>query len=105
MSIYCNSDYTQNFTLRGKLNQPVVLPPTADIEIVFVHSASKERYVANVSNGMVILTDPTVGKFSLQLPATFTQEMKVGEYNIVAHRVDDQRTRLFGGFVTVAPEL
>lgn len=105
MSIYSNSDYAQNFTLRGKQNQAVVLPDTAAIEIVFVHAVSKERFVCSTDDGRIVLTDASKGKFSLQMPATFTNTMPAGEYKIEAHRVDNQRTRLFGGFVKVEASL
>lgn len=101
MSIHCNSDYVQHFTLTGRLKAPVVLPVGADIEVVFIKSNSGERYVCNVGNGRVVINNGPQGKFSVEMPAAYTKDMLPGDYTVEAHRVDNQRTRLFSGFIKV----
>lgn len=101
MSIYCNSDYVQHFTLTGRLKVPVVLSVGADIEVVFIKSSTAERYVCNVGNGRVVINNGALGKFSVEMPAAFTATMIPGDYTVEAHRVDNQRTRLFTGFIAV----
>ncbi len=105
MSIYCNSDFTQNFTLRGKQNAVVVLPVGTTIEIVLVHVNSGDRFVCNTANGRVVILSLPLGRFSLQLPATYTNTLPVGEYNLDCHRTDNQRTLLFRGLTKVEPAL
>lgn len=105
MSIHCNSDYARQFALTGRLKTPIVLPVGTIIEIVLIKTGSGERYVCNPSNGRVVINNGALGQFSIQLSAAFTNTLIPGDYVIEAHRTDNQRTRLFSGFVKVRAAL
>lgn len=103
MAIFCNSDYSYKFFLTNRDKTPVNLPSTAAFEIKLINTTTDTEVLFTTENGRLLLDAPN-GAFSIVLLAAYTNTLTPGEYKMVCHRTDSQRSRLFTGLIKIKPE-
>lgn len=103
MSIFRNSDFSIKLNIRDKNNKPISLTLDSQFEIKIIGQTCDYYYYFTTEDGSIDI-DVADSAIIWSIPAGSTFGIPPGEYRVICHRTDNQRTRLFTGVINVKDE-